>query len=125
MVASVSPFPSFLQSEKFEHIHTAARISSRTSSSRIRFSTCRSEYDPQRTTLTERRLAKVAKVAKLKALHPDGAGQLGLGKISERTLRRWAAAWTKQGIMGLADGRLIPVLRGHRKITPQIAEAVG
>ncbi|MFJ8856050.1 hypothetical protein [Streptomyces sp. NPDC102437] len=64
-------------------------------------------------------------MAELKALHPDDARQLGLGKISRRTLRRWAAAWTKQGITGLADGRLTPVLRGHREITSQIAEAAG
>ncbi|MFG2867572.1 transposase [Streptomyces sp. NPDC048338] len=81
----------------------------------------RPEYDPERTTLTERRLAKVAE---LKALHPDDAHQLGLGQISERTLQRWSAAWPEQGIMGLADGRLTPVLRGHRKITPQVREAI-
>ncbi|MFJ4873242.1 transposase [Streptomyces sp. NPDC088757] len=81
----------------------------------------RPEYDPQRTTLTERRLTKVGE---LKALHPDDARQLGLGKVSERTLRRWAAAWAEHGIMGLADGRLTPVLRGHRKITAQITEAI-
>ncbi|WP_210608894.1 DDE-type integrase/transposase/recombinase [Streptomyces rhizosphaericus] len=81
----------------------------------------RPEYDPERTTLTERRLAKVAE---LKALHPDDARQLGLGQVSERTLQRWSAAWPEQGIMGLADGRLTPVLRGHRKITLQVAEAI-
>ncbi|MFI1106123.1 hypothetical protein [Streptomyces melanogenes] len=57
-------------------------------------------------------------MAELKALHPDDAHQLGLGQVSERTLRRWSAAWTEQGVMGLADGWLTPVLRGHRKITP-------
>ncbi|GGN56639.1 transposase [Streptomyces kronopolitis] len=81
----------------------------------------RPEYDPERTTLTERRLAKVAE---LKALHPDDAHQLGLGQISERTLQRWSAAWPDQGVMGLADGRLTPVLRGHRKVTPQVGEAI-
>ncbi|MGW6917350.1 transposase [Kitasatospora sp. NPDC054939] len=81
----------------------------------------RPEFDPERTTLTERRLAKVAE---LKALHPDDACQLGLGQASERTLRRWSAGWHEHGIMGLADGRLTPVLRGHRSISPQVAEAI-
>ncbi|MFE3638800.1 hypothetical protein [Streptomyces sp. NPDC059168] len=63
-------------------------------------------------------------MAELKALHPDDARQLGLGQVSERTLHRWSAAWPEQGIMGLADGRLTPVLRGHRKITLQVAEAI-
>ncbi|GAA0333866.1 transposase [Streptomyces blastmyceticus] len=81
----------------------------------------RPEYDPDRTTLTERRLAKVAE---LKALNPDDARQLGLGRVSDRTLRRWAAAWPERGIMGLADGRLAPVLRGHRSITSEISEAI-
>ncbi|MFG2525747.1 hypothetical protein [Streptomyces sp. NPDC048527] len=73
----------------------------------------RPEYDSDRTTLTERRLAKVAE---LKALHPDDAQRLGLGRVSERTLRRWAAAWPEQGIT--------PVLRGHRSITSEVAESI-
>ncbi|MGA5704556.1 transposase [Peterkaempfera bronchialis] len=81
----------------------------------------RPEFDPEATTLTQRRLAKVAE---LKALHPDDANQLGLRRVSERTLERWSAAWHEHGIMGLVDGRLTPVLRGHRSISPQIAEAL-
>ncbi|GAA1992810.1 DDE-type integrase/transposase/recombinase [Kitasatospora viridis] len=81
----------------------------------------RPEFDPEQTTLTQRRSAKVAE---LKALHPDDARQLGLGQVSERTLRRWSAGWHEHGIMGLADGRLTPVLRGHQSISPQIAEAI-
>ncbi|MFE2729336.1 transposase [Kitasatospora sp. NPDC059327] len=81
----------------------------------------RPEFDPDTTTLTQRRLAKVAE---LKALHLDDARQLGLGKVSERTMERWSAAWHEHGIMGLADRRLTPVLRGHRSISPQISEAI-
>lgn len=62
----------------------------------------RPEYDPERTTLTERRLAKVAE---LKAPHPHDARQIRPGQISERTLQRWSAAWPEQGITGLADAR--------------------
>ncbi|AEN08916.1 hypothetical protein K373_06400 [Streptomyces sp. DvalAA-21] len=49
----------------------------------------RPQYDPERTTLTQRRQAKVAE---LRALHPQDAKLLGLGKISFRTLERMAAA---------------------------------
>ncbi|MCX4745192.1 transposase [Kitasatospora sp. NBC_01287] len=81
----------------------------------------RPQYDPGCTNLTQRRLTKVAE---LSALHPDDAHQLGLAEVSERTLQRWSAAWQERGIMGLADGRLTPVLRGHRSISSEITEAI-
>lgn len=62
----------------------------------------RREYDPEPTTLTERRRAKAAE---LKGLDRREAKQLGLEWISERTLKRMAAQYAESGLMGLADGR--------------------
>lgn len=81
----------------------------------------RPEYDPDRTTLTGRRLAKVAE---LRALSRQDARVLGLERISERTLERMAALRDRHGLMGLADGRWAPPLRGHKSITPEITEAI-
>ena len=58
-------------------------------------------YDPAVTTLHERRLAKVAEMA---ALGADSAAMLGLARISERTLVRWAGQCRRSGIAGCIDG---------------------
>ncbi|MGW0944513.1 transposase [Streptomyces sp. NPDC002623] len=81
----------------------------------------RPEYDPERTTLTERRQAKAAE---LKALDRREAKQLGLEWISQRTLERMAAQYAERGLMGLADGRWTPPLRGRRTATDQVADAI-
>ncbi|WP_420312218.1 transposase [Streptomyces sp. YS-B37] len=81
----------------------------------------RPEYDPDRTTLSERRRAKVAE---LQALNRQDAKRLGLEWISERTLERRTAACDEDGLMGLADGRWTAPLRGHKSITPPVAEAL-
>ncbi|MFJ3138514.1 transposase [Streptomyces sp. NPDC086843] len=81
----------------------------------------RPEYDPEQTTLTERRRAKVAE---LKGLDRREAKQLGLEWISERTLERMAAQYAECGLMGLADGRWAPPLRGRRTVTEELAEAI-
>ncbi len=79
------------------------------------------EYDPQRTTLTQRRQAKVAE---LRALNGQDAQALGLARVSERTLRRMAAELAEGGLAGLSDGRWTPILRGHLSIGPEVAEAI-
>ncbi|MFE2247252.1 transposase [Streptomyces lavendulae] len=81
----------------------------------------RPEFDPDRTTLTQRREAKVAA---LRALAAEDATFLGLGQISERTLRRMAATFEEEGLVGLADGRWTRELAGHRSIIPEFAEAI-
>ena len=81
----------------------------------------RPEYDPERTTLTERRRAKVAEMA---GLDRQEAKQLGLEWISERTLKRMAAQYAENGLMGLADGRWTPPLRGRQAINEEVAEAI-
>lgn len=81
----------------------------------------RPEYDPDRTALTERRRAKVAE---LRSLNRQDARALGLERISERTLERMAAQRDEHGLMGLADGRWTPPLRGRKSITAEVAEAI-
>ncbi|MFD3875425.1 hypothetical protein [Streptomyces sp. NPDC058623] len=81
----------------------------------------RPEFDPARTTLTERRLAKVRE---LRELGPQEAKQLGLEAISERTLRRMAAQHAERGLAGLADGRWTRGLSGHASVTPEVEEAI-
>ncbi|GAB1339833.1 hypothetical protein ACE1SV_64230 [Streptomyces sp. E-15] len=81
----------------------------------------RPQFDPARTTLTQRREAKVAELA---ALPGEDAKFLGLGQVGERTLRRMAAAFAEEGLVGLADGRWTRELSGHRSIIPEFAEAI-
>ncbi|MFD3661482.1 transposase [Streptomyces sp. NPDC058659] len=81
----------------------------------------RPEYDPAHTTLTERRQAKAAE---LKQLDRQEAKHLGLEWFSERTLKRMAAQYAEHGLMGLADGRWTPPLRGRRAVTEEVAEAI-
>ncbi|MFI9617047.1 transposase [Streptomyces sp. NPDC052023] len=81
----------------------------------------RSAYDPERTTLTQRRRAKAAE---LKALRPDEAATLGLDRMSERTLRRMAAGSVEDIVAGCADGRWTRKGGGHPSITEEIREAI-
>ncbi|MGI5510242.1 transposase [Streptomyces sp. CA-106131] len=81
----------------------------------------RSEYDPSHTTLTERRQTKAAE---LRQLDRQEAKHLGLEWFSERTLKRMAAQYAEHGLMGLADGRWTPPLRGRRAVTEEVAEAI-
>jgi transposase InsO family protein len=81
----------------------------------------RPAYDPRTTTLGQRRRAKAAE---LKALGPGEAALLGLGKASERTLKRMAAAWKARGPAGCIDGRWLRARTGHRSITEEVREAI-
>jgi hypothetical protein len=81
----------------------------------------RREYDPDRTTLGQRRRAKVAE---LQALGGDEARLLGLGRVSERTLKRLAAAWRRAGVAGCVDGRWLRPSSGHPSISEAVREAI-
>jgi hypothetical protein len=81
----------------------------------------RPAYDPRRTTLGQRQRAKAAE---LSALRADEAALLGLGQVSERTLRRMAAAWRDRGPASCMDGRWVRRPGGHRSVTEQVREAV-
>lgn len=78
-------------------------------------------YDPRATTLGQRRRAKAAE---LNALGGQEAELLGLGRVSERTLRRMAREWKDKGPAGCIDGRWVRPRAGHRSITEEVREAV-
>ncbi|MFD9226126.1 hypothetical protein ACFWDI_40440 [Streptomyces sp. NPDC060064] len=81
----------------------------------------RPAYDPARTTLGQRRRAKVAE---MNALGREEASVLGLDRFSERTLKRMAAAWRKDGLLGCADGRWLRASGGRPSITEEVWEAI-
>ena len=81
----------------------------------------RRDYDPAVTTLHQRRLAKVAEMA---ALGAGSAAMLGLARISERTLARWAGQCRRHGITGCIDGHWLRQSGGRYSVTGQLREAV-
>ena len=81
----------------------------------------RPEYDPDATTLTQRRHAKAAELA---ALDPQQARLLGLDHVGYRTLIRWENARRRAGLVGCADDRWLRESGGHPSITGQIREAM-
>ena len=81
----------------------------------------RPAYDPRTTMLGQRRRAKAAE---LNALGGEEAVLLGLGDVSERTLRRMADAWKDRGPAGCIDGRWLRPRAGHPSITEEVREAI-
>ncbi|MFF7879698.1 transposase [Streptomyces sp. NPDC020794] len=81
----------------------------------------RPEYDPDCTTVTQRRWAKVAE---LQALDPEHAKVLGLSRVSYRTLTRWESKRRVDVTMGCADDRWTPASRGHPSITAEVRKAI-
>jgi hypothetical protein len=79
------------------------------------------EYDPARTTLTQRRHAKVAE---LRALDADQARLLGLDRVGYRTLIRWDVACRRSGVMGCADDRWLRPGGGHPSLAEEVREAI-
>jgi len=81
----------------------------------------RPQYDPDRTTVTQRRRTKEAE---LKALDPAHAQALALDQVSYRTLIRWEARRRADLEMGCADNRWTPATRGHPSVTEPVREAI-
>ena len=81
----------------------------------------RPEYDPDATTLTRRRHAKVAELA---ALDPQQARLLGLDRVGYRTLIRWETDRRRAGLVGRADDRWLRESGGHPSVTEQVREAM-
>ena len=79
------------------------------------------EYDPDGTTLTQRRHAKVAELA---ALDPQQARLLGLDHVGYRTLIRWETDRRRAGLVGCADDRWLRESGGHPSVTEQVREAM-
>lgn len=78
-------------------------------------------YDPDQTTLTQRRQAKVAE---LRALPAGEARMLGLAHVSFRSFERWAAGTRRFGIAGCISGNWLRRSGDRPAITPQIREAI-
>lgn len=81
----------------------------------------RPQYDPDTTTLTERRVAKVAELA---ALDRHEARVLALDKVSLRTLIRWEGAREREGLIGCADERWLRESGGHPSVSAEVREAI-
>ncbi|MBT2449660.1 transposase [Streptomyces sp. ISL-43] len=79
------------------------------------------EYDPEATTLTQRRMAKVAE---LKALASQEARMLGLAEVGYRTLIRWEKSRSRFGLVGCADDRWLRKSGGHPSISEEVREAI-
>ncbi len=78
-------------------------------------------YDSATTTLTQRRLAKVAE---LQALDADQARLLALDRVSYRTLIRWDVQRRRFGVLGCVDDRWLRQSGGHRCISEEVREAI-
>ncbi|MFC8094828.1 transposase [Streptomyces sp. NPDC057301] len=83
----------------------------------------RAKYDPDTTTLTQRRLAKVDELRKAASEAPAQAEANGLHQVSLRTLVRWDSARAKYGPIGVADDRWLREATGN-KISPELREAL-
>ncbi|MFI1307153.1 transposase [Streptomyces sioyaensis] len=82
----------------------------------------RPEYDPDRTTLTARRVAKAAELA---ALRPAELKLLvGVGHVGVRTLERWERRRRKYGMVGCADHRWLRESGGHPSVGEEVREAI-
>lgn len=81
----------------------------------------RPAYDPDRTTLTERRRSKAAE---MEALRRPEAVRLGLQHLSYRTLMRLSGLAGDSLLLACADGRWTRRRNGHRSITEEVREAI-
>jgi hypothetical protein len=79
------------------------------------------EYDPDRTTITERRRAKAAELA---AMDPDAARLVGLDRVGVRTLERWERKRRRFGLIGCADDRWLRESGGHPSVNDEVREAI-
>ena len=89
--------------------------------SRARPGEPRSAYDPDRTTLTQRRQAKIDE---LSAIPPHEAELLGLKGLGLRTLQGLTALEGESLLLACADGRWTRRRGGHPSITQEIREAI-
>jgi len=81
----------------------------------------RPQYDPDTTTVTARRLAKVAELA---AMDRQEARMLGLDRVGMRTLIRWQVKSRSEGVIGCADERWLRESGGHPSVGEEVREAI-
>jgi transposase InsO family protein len=79
------------------------------------------EYNPDTTTLTQRRHAKLAE---LMGIEPEQARLTELDQVSFRTLVRWDLGEQNAGIVGCADHRWLRESGGRPSITENVREAI-
>ena len=84
----------------------------------------RPEYDPASTTVTQRRLAKVAELSRLRDREPEHARMLALEHVSLRTLIRMEGRRRRFGAVGCADDRWLRQAGARPSITEPIREAI-
>ncbi|MGH3736539.1 MAG: hypothetical protein ACRDT6_13120 [Micromonosporaceae bacterium] len=84
----------------------------------------RPEYDPAVTTVTQRRLAKVAELRALAGRDPQQARMLGLEHVSLRTLIRLEGNRRRFGAIGCADDRWLRRSGGRPSVTEPVREAI-
>lgn len=83
----------------------------------------RPPYDPETTTLTQRRKSKATELTAI-TCDPQVSKLLGLRSVGYRTLLRWSTAYRLHGPIGCADARWLRVSPGRISITGTIAEAM-
>ncbi|MFI7093220.1 transposase [Streptomyces lydicus] len=83
----------------------------------------KAQYDPDSTTLTQRRHAKVRELRKETVANPDLAAEQRLDKVSYRTLVRWDLDRRRFGPVGCADDRWLREATG-RHISSAVREAI-
>jgi len=120
-VQDLSPRQRELAHLRLEHLLEAGTGFRSGGPSRPRPGEPKPEYDPARTTLTQRRHAKVAE---LRALDTDQARLLGLDRVGYRTLIRWDIARRSLGVMGCTDDRWLRPRGGHPSVTEEVREAI-
>jgi hypothetical protein len=84
----------------------------------------RPEYDPATTTVTQRRRAKVAELARLRERDPQHARMLALEHVSLRTLLRMEVQRRRFGAIGCADDRWLRRAGTRPSVTEPIREAI-
>ncbi|WP_033825840.1 transposase [Kitasatospora sp. MBT63] len=80
-------------------------------------------YDPDTTTLTQRRQHKALEMRQAATADPAGARALALDRVSYRTLIRWDRGRIRFGAVGVADDRWLREATG-RRISPAVREAL-
>ncbi|WP_338894840.1 hypothetical protein WBG99_03250 [Streptomyces sp. TG1A-60] len=79
------------------------------------------QYNPDTSTVTSRRHAKVAE---LQAMGRQEARLLALDQVGLRTLIRWEKQFQRDGIIGCADDRWLRESGSHRKVNKEVREAI-
>ncbi|MEV8563654.1 hypothetical protein AB0478_46350 [Streptomyces sp. NPDC051917] len=104
-----------------EHVREAATGFRDGHPSRARPCEPRPAYDPERTTLTQRRQAKVDELGEMPAHEAEMVGLKGLGL---RTLQGLTALEGESLLLPCADGRWTRRRIGHPSVTEEIRQAI-